>query len=99
MLRSISRQSGESMESVLKNKKEGRIWEGGNGLQKKVLSMKWNSEGVMDDESGELMESTGEVLRRGLGESELDRLVRGWRREAVDSRNEGVLLTCKVAWF
>jgi len=31
----------------------------------------------MDDESGELMESTGEVLRRGLGESELDRLVRG----------------------
>jgi len=28
------------MESVLENKKEGRIWEGGNGLQKKeVLSM------------------------------------------------------------
>jgi len=32
----------------------------------------------MDDASGELMESTGEVLRRGLGESELDRLVSAW---------------------
>jgi len=46
MLRSISKQSGESMQSVLKNKKEGN---GGKDLQKrKVLSLEWKSEGVME---------------------------------------------------
>jgi len=34
---------------------------------------------MMDDE---LMEPVGEVSLTGLGESELERLVRGWRREA-----------------
>jgi len=38
--------------------------------------------GVMDDESGESMEPMEQVPLRGLGESELERLVRGWRREA-----------------
>ena len=38
---------------------------------------KWKSEGVMDDESGESMEPTEEVPLKGLGESELERLVRG----------------------
>jgi len=33
------------------------------------------SEGVMDDESGESMEPIEEVPLRGLGESELERLV------------------------
>jgi len=59
MLRSIGRpkQSGESVESVLKKKKKGS-----KDLQKrKVLSLKWKSEGVMDDVSGESMEPVGEV--------------------------------------
>jgi len=35
---------------------------GGKDLQKrKVLSLEWKSEGVMDDESGELMELVEEV--------------------------------------
>jgi len=38
---------------------------------------------VMDDESGESMEPMEEVPLIGLGESELERLVSGWRREAV----------------
>jgi len=36
----------------------------------------------MDDESGESMEAMDEVPFVGLGESELERLVRGRRREA-----------------
>ena len=36
----------------------------------------------MDDESGESMEPIEEVPLVELGESELERLVRGWRREA-----------------
>ena len=36
----------------------------------------------MDDESGESMELMEEVPLKELGESELERLVRGWRREA-----------------
>ena len=36
----------------------------------------------MDDESGESMELVEEVLLKELGEAELERLVRGWRREA-----------------
>jgi len=38
--------------------------------------------GVTDDESGESMEPMEEVPLIQLGESELERLVRGWRREA-----------------
>jgi len=38
--------------------------------------------GVMVDESGELIEPTEEVPLKKLGESQLERLVRGWRREA-----------------
>ena len=36
----------------------------------------------MDDESGESMEPMEEVPLIGLDESELERLVRGWRKEA-----------------
>ena len=37
---------------------------GGKDLQKrKVLSLKWKSEGVMDDESGESMEPMEEMPR------------------------------------
>ena len=47
------------MESVRKKKKEGY---GGKDLQKrKVLSLDWKSEGVMDDESGESMELMEEM--------------------------------------
>ena len=36
----------------------------------------------MDDESGESMEPMEEVPLIQLGDAELERLVRGWRREA-----------------
>ena len=36
----------------------------------------------MDDESGESMELIKEVALKELGEAELERLVRGWRRGA-----------------
>ena len=45
VLRSIGKQSGESGESVQEKKRFGK------DLQKrKVLSLEWKSEGVMDDE-------------------------------------------------
>ena len=47
-------------------------------LQKrKVLSLEWKCEGVMDDESGELMELMEEVPLKELGEAVLERLVHG----------------------
>jgi len=47
-------------------------------LQKrKVLSLEWKSEGVMDDESGELMELMEELPLKELGDVEFERLVRG----------------------
>jgi len=47
-------------------------------LQKrKVLSLEWKSEGVMDDESGESMELMEEVPIKELGDAELERLLRG----------------------
>ena len=47
MLRNIGKQSRESMQSVPKKN-------GGKDLPKrKVLSLEWKSERVMDDESGE----------------------------------------------
>ena len=58
----------------------------GKDLQKrKVLSLEWKSEGVMDDESGESMEPMEEVPLMQLGEAELERLVRDWRRGACTS--------------
>ena len=42
---------------------------GGKDLQKrKVFSREWNNEGVIDDESGELMEPMEEVPHKELGE-------------------------------
>ena len=56
---------------------------GGKDLQKrKVLSLEWKGEGVMDNESGESMEPMEEVPLIELGEAELERLVRGWWRGA-----------------
>jgi len=56
MPRSTGKQLGESVESV---RKKNIRWE---ELQKrKVLSLEWKSEGVMDDESGESMEPTEEM--------------------------------------
>jgi len=47
--------------------------------RKVVLSLKWKSGGVMDDESGESMELMEEVSLKELGEAELERLVHGLR--------------------
>jgi len=80
MLKSIDKQSGESVETRSWRRKESYS---GKDLQKrKVLSLEWKSEKVVDDESGESMEPMEEVPLEGLNESELGRLVRGWRREA-----------------
>jgi len=47
-------------------------------LQKrKVFSLEWKSEGVMDDDSGESMELMEEMQLKELGDAELERLVRG----------------------
>jgi len=47
-------------------------------LQKrKVLSLEWKSEGVIDDKSGELMELVEEVPLKELGDAKVERLVRG----------------------
>jgi len=62
MLRSSGKQSGDSAELVLQKKKATmrRI------CRKKVLSLEWKSEGVMDDESGESMEPMEELPLVGL---------------------------------
>ena len=60
-------------------RRKGRLrWEG--FAEKK--SLEWKSEGIMDDESGESMELMEEMPLKELGDVELERLVRGWRREA-----------------
>jgi len=45
--------------------------------KRKVLSLKWKSEGVIDDESSESMELVEEVPLKELGDAELERLVHG----------------------
>jgi len=64
MLRNTSKLSGESVESVLKKKRKATMG------KRKVLSLERKIQGVMDDESGELMEPIEEVQLKGLGESE-----------------------------
>ena len=60
--------------------KERLRWEGFAGKDGYKPGMKeWR---VMGDESGESMEPMEEVPLVGLGESELEKLVRGWRTEA-----------------
>jgi len=62
---------------------EGKEGYDGKDLQKrKVLSLEWKSEWVVDDERVKSMEPIEEVLLKELGASELERLVRGWWREA-----------------
>ena len=50
-------------------------WEG--FAERKVLSLEWKSEMVMDDESGELMELVEEVPLKELTDAKVERLVRG----------------------
>ena len=45
--------------------------------KRKLLSLEWKSEGVIDDESGELMELMEEVPLKELADAKLERLVRG----------------------
>jgi len=57
---------------------EEKVGYGLKDLQKrKVLSLEWKSEGIMDDESGESMELMEEVPLKELGDAELERLVHG----------------------
>ena len=46
--------------------------------KRKVFSLEWKSEGVMDDESGELMELVEEVPLKKLTDAKVERLVRGY---------------------
>ena len=90
MLRSIGKQSGESEESVLKKKRKATV--GRICRKTEDLRTEWKSDGVMDDESSESMKPMEEVPLRELGESDLERLVWGWRREAgswLHRRGEG----------
>ena len=72
MLRSIGKQSGESVESVRKKKKKATV----GRICRKGRFKAWNErvKGVMDDESGESMGLMEEVL---LKELVLERFVRG----------------------
>ena len=45
--------------------------------KRKVLSLEWKSEEVMDHESGELMELVEEVPLKELGDAKVERLLRG----------------------
>ena len=44
--------------------------------KRKVLSLEWKTKGVMDDESGELMELVEEVPLKELTDAKVERLVR-----------------------
>ena len=65
MLRSIVKQSGESVEE----EKEG--YDGKDLQKRKVFSLQWKSE-LRGDETGKWTELMEEVPLRELGESELD---------------------------
>ena len=57
---------------------EEKVGYGGKDLQKrKVLSLEWKSEGVMDDESGELEELVEQVPLKKVTDAKVERLVRG----------------------
>ena len=57
---------------------EEKVGYSGKDLQKrKVLSLEWKSEGVMDDESGELIELVEEVPLKELTDAKVERLVCG----------------------
>ena len=79
MFRSIGKQSGNPWSQSWR--RIGKLWWEGFAEKEgfKPAVKEWE---VMDDESGEPMEQVGAMLLKGLGESELERLVRGWRREA-----------------
>jgi len=65
----VSVNSGGIRGVSLEEEKEGCD---GKDLQKrKVFSLEWKSEGVMDDESGESMEPIEEVPLKELSESEV----------------------------
>ena len=58
---------------------EEKVGYGGKDLQKrKVLSLEWKTEGVIDDESGEFMELVEEeVPLKELTDARVERFVRG----------------------
>ena len=62
---------------------EEKVGYDGKDVQKRtVLSLEWKSDGVMDEESGESIELMEDMPLKELGEAELERLVRDWRRGA-----------------
>jgi len=75
MLRSIGKQSGESVESVRKKKRRLR----GKDLQKRnVLSLELKNEGVTDDGNGGSMEAIEEAPLKARPASYADR--HQWQR-------------------
>ena len=76
MHRSVGKQSGESAKSVVKKKRKAAV----ESIYRKGRfkpEMKERKGDGMDDESGESTEPMGKVIVKGLGELELERLVRG----------------------
>jgi len=92
MLRSIGKQSGESVESVRKKKRKATSERICRKLR--FFSLERKSEGVMDDKSGESMEPMEEVPLKELCESELERLVRGCRAKLFVASLR--ILRCKL---
>ena len=107
MLRSIGKQSGESVAGVSPG--EEMVGYGGKDLQKRKvlgLSLEWKSKGVMDDDSGESMELMEEVPL-GTGRGRIGE-ISAWLTEGswVDSRDEGkhtgrndLLFVKKMMWM
>ena len=69
--------------------------------KRKVLSLEWKSEGVMDDESGELVELMEEVPLKELDDAELvdgGKPGVGYKDEGKHTGRNDLLFVEKMMW-